>query len=113
MRINTVATLGAALLASGAYAADDQKVIKEDASSSSAAESSATVSVDLPTFTVSQPSPLPFHGACTGPRHSIAGHFSSSQNVELCFSMLGRHVLTLALPVAQQGQGGLRRAVHR
>lgn len=52
MKFNAVAAaVGAAMLAGTAYADDAQKVLKEEVSSSSAAESS-TVAPEMPTFTV-------------------------------------------------------------
>jgi hypothetical protein len=50
MKLNSV--FGAALLASGAYAADDQKVLKDDATAS-VADTPSAPAVELPTFTVS------------------------------------------------------------
>jgi len=91
MKLNSV--LGAALLASGAYAADDQKVIKDDAASPSAAETPSAPAVELPTFTVSLSRPAP--GAL----------------IVITFDP-AKHLLTRPA-TAQQGQGRFRRAVHR
>jgi len=60
MKLNSV--FGAALLASGAYAADEQKVLKDDAATSSVAEAPSAPAPELPTFTVS-PYRVPWHPA--------------------------------------------------
>lgn len=53
MKFNAVA-LSAALLAGSAYADDAQKVLNDEKSSSTAAESStSSVAAQIPTFTVS------------------------------------------------------------
>jgi hypothetical protein len=54
MRFNVAAALSAAVLVSGGYADDAQKVLSEDASSS-AAETSTAVAPEMPVFTVSSP----------------------------------------------------------
>jgi hypothetical protein len=69
------ATLGAALLASGAYAADDQKVVKDDKAAADA--SSTSPAVELPTFTVSSPLSRPELREATAPAFEHTWHTMS------------------------------------
>jgi calnexin len=59
MKFNKAAAIfGTALLAGCAYADDAQKVLADDGSSPADPESSSPVAPELPTFTVSSPSPI-------------------------------------------------------